>query len=288
MIIGTMLALAACFVVAPEVIRLWSGDAPGATGKANHDIPTLTVFAPAKPCGSAVVVCPGGAYGMLADHEGSGYALFLNRIGVTAFVLKYRLGSNGYRYPVELWDVQRAIRTVRFRAKEWKIDPRKVGVMGSSAGGHLASMALTQFDGGNRKAPDPIDRFSSRPDFGVLCYAVITMGPAGHAGSRENLLGKEPPQALIDQNSSEKRVTNQTPPCFIWHTKDDPVVPVSNSEAFASALQGVGVSYELHLYPHGAHGLGLGGAPTSNALLPWTVELVKWMKRNKWAHDLDG
>lgn len=283
-----MLAAIATLVIAPEVIRLWSGDAPGALGTADQDIPTLTAYPAARPYGSAIVVCPGGGYGGLADHEGSGYALFLNRLGVTAFVLKYRLGSHGYHYPVELEDVQRALRLVRSQAKERKIDPKKIGVMGSSAGGHLASMALTHFDGGNRRATDPIDRMSCRPDFGILCYAVISMGPIGHAGSRDNLLGPNPSQALIDETSSEKQVTPQTPPCFIWHTEDDPVVPVANSEAFADALQKAGVPYELHLYPHGNHGLGLGGPPDSNTLLPWTTEFVKWLVRNKWSRKLDG
>ncbi|HTQ09992.1 MAG TPA: alpha/beta hydrolase [Fimbriimonadaceae bacterium] len=283
-----MLTALATLAIAPEVLRLWTGDAPGALGTADHDIPTLTVYPAAKPYGSAIVVCPGGGYAGLADHEGSAYALFLNRMGITAFVLKYRLGSNGYRYPVELEDVQRAIRMVRSEAKERKIDPRKIGVMGSSAGGHLASMAMTHFDNGNRHAPDPIDRFGCRPDFGILCYAVISMGPIGHAGSRDNLLGPNPPQTLIDETSSEKQVTKDTPPCFIWHTQDDPVVPVANSEAFADALQKAGVPYELHLYPHGNHGLGLGGPPDSNSLLPWTTELAKWLKRNKWGRALDG
>ncbi|MFI5384754.1 MAG: alpha/beta hydrolase [Fimbriimonadales bacterium] len=282
-----MLASAAFFILAPEVIRLWTGDAPGSRGSADKDIPTMTLYPAAKPCGSAVVVCPGGGYEGLADHEGSAYALFLNRLGVTAFVLKYRLGSSGYRYPVELQDIQRAIRTVRFRAKEWKIDPRKIGAMGSSAGGHLVSMAVTHADGGNSRASDPIDRVSSRPDFGVLCYPVISMGPIGHAGSRHALLGDKPSRALLDETSSEKQVTKETPPCFLWHTKDDPVVPVANSEAFAEALQRAGVKYELHLYEHGAHGLGLGGPPDSNSLLPWTTELVKWLKRNKWGRGLD-
>lgn len=283
-----MLVLAAALAIAPDVIRLWTGDAPGALGKSDNDVPTITMFQPEHPCGSAVVVCPGGAYMMLADHEGSGYAKFLNRLGVTAFVLKYRLGSNGYRYPVELEDVQRAIRTVRTRAKEWKLDPKRVGVMGSSAGGHLTSMSLTHFDSGKKNAPDPIDRAGCRPDFGILCYAVISMGPKGHQGSKDSLLGTSPSPQLVEETSSEKQVTKQTPPCFIWHTADDPVVPVANSEMFAEALQKAGVPYELHIYPHGAHGLGLGGDPSSNSLLPWTGELVRWMQKHKWAGPLEG
>lgn len=282
-----MIALAALIALAPESFPLWAGDAPGAKGKAATDIPTLTLFKPAHPCGSAVVVCPGGGYGMLADHEGSAYAMFLNRLGVTAFVLKYRLGSSGYRFPVELQDVQRAIRTVRFRSKEWKIDPKKIGVMGSSAGGHLASMAVTQPFVGDGSSKDPIDRQSARPDFGILCYAVISMGPKGHGGSLHALLGDNPAPALVEQTSSEKQVSANTPPCFIWHTADDPVVPVANSELFASALQKFEIPYELHIYPHGAHGLGLGGPPNSDTLLPWTLELTRWMIKRKWAHAIE-
>jgi acetyl esterase/lipase len=282
-----MVSLVILAAITPQAFRLWDGDAPGALGKSDKDVPTLTLYEPKHPSGSAVIVCPGGGYEMLADHEGSAYAMYLNRLGVTAFVLHYRLGSNGYRYSVELLDIKRAIRTVRAGAAKWKIDPKKVGVMGSSAGGHLASMAVTKFDGGDKAARDPIDRVGSRPDFGILCYAVISMGPIGHAGSRRALLGDDPPQALIEETSSELHVTHETPPCFIWHTQDDPVVPVANSEVFASALQKAEVPYELHLYPHGEHGLGLGGTSDSNTLLPWTRELNKWMIRNKWAHALE-
>lgn len=276
-----------CLNLSPNpVMRLWEGDVPGAHGVGAADVPTLTVYAPEKPCGSAIVVCPGGGYAGLADHEGSAYALWLNRLGVTAFVLKYRLGADGYQYPTELWDVQRAIRLVRSRAKQWNIDPRKIGVMGSSAGGHLASMALTHFDHGKLSATDKIEEASCRPDFGILCYAVISMGPTGHAGSREMLLGKEPSPALVEETSSEKQVTAKTPPCFIWHTEDDPVVPVANSQAFADALKAAHIPYELHLYPHGAHVLGLGGQPTSDSLLPWTQELVRWLFSHGWSRKI--
>src|SRR5262245_25245669 len=185
---------------------LWPEGAPGALGKSSNDIPTLTVFLPPadKASGAAIVVCPGGGYGGLAPHEGADYALFLNQQGVTAFVLRYRLGSQGYRHPRMLEDAQRAIRTVRARAAEWKIDPKRVGIMGSSAGGHLASTALTHFDAGSSNDPDPIERQSSRPDVGILCYAVITMGPNTHQGSKNNLLGKEPSPGLVELLSNEK------------------------------------------------------------------------------------
>lgn len=264
-------------------IRLWEGDAPLAHGKAAEDIPTLTPFLAPRPIGSAVIICPGGGYGMLADHEGSAYAKFLNLHGVQAFVLKYRLGSNGYRHPAMLLDVSRAIRYVRSHVKEYQIDSLKIGVMGSSAGGHLASTVATHYDAGKPDSADPIERVSSRPDFTILCYAVITFGGKGHSGSRENLLGKNPDPALVQNLSNELQVTKDTPPCFLWHTMDDGAVPVENSILFADAMRKVGASAELHLYPHGAHGLGLGGDPESNHLLPWTRALVDWMRANGWA-----
>src|ERR1051326_7957188 len=154
---------------------LWPDGAPGALGKEAKDIPTLTPFLPdpAKLTGAAIVICPGGGYGGLADHEGSQYARWLNEQGIAGFVLKYRLGSAGYRHPIMLQDAARAVRTVRARAKEWQLDDKRIGLMGSSAGGHLASTLLTHFDAGKPDAPDPVERASSRPDLGILCYPVI-------------------------------------------------------------------------------------------------------------------
>ena len=167
---------------------LWPGGAPGALGKDDKDIPTLTPYLPdpGKATGASVVICPGGGYGGLAPHEGADYARFLNEQGIAGFVLKYRLGSSGYRHPVMLQDAARAVRTVRARATEWNINPKKVGIMGSSAGGHLASTLLTHFDSGQSDAAEPIDRQSSRPDLGILCYPVITMGAFTHQGSKNN------------------------------------------------------------------------------------------------------
>lgn len=276
------------FVSAADPIRLWEGDAPGALGKADHDIPTITPYLPAaeKTNGTSIVVCPGGGYGGLAPHEGEGYAKWLADNGVAAFVLKYRLGSKGYRHPVMLNDVSRAIRLVRSRAAEWKLDPQRIGVMGSSAGGHLASTAVTHFDAGKADADDAVDRQSSRPDFGVLCYAVISMEDGvTHGGSKANLLGKEPDPKLVELLSNEKQVTKSTPPCFVWSTQEDKAVPVMNSLRFVAALQQNGVAYDFHVYQKGPHGIGLsegknGAAP--GEIHPWAKDLLFWMRQNGW------
>jgi len=260
---------------------LWSGPAPGALGNQDKDIPTLTVYLPEpeKATGAAVVICPGGGYGMLARHEGEDYARFLNEQGVAGFVLKYRLGSAGYRHPVMLEDAARAMRTVRARAAEWKVDPHRIAIMGSSAGGHLASTLLTHFDAGNPNADDPIERQSSRPDAGILCYAVITMGKYTHQGSKRNLLGDHPSDELVRNLSNELQVTKDTPPCFIWHTWEDGTVPVENSLQFAEALRRHGVPFALHIYEKGGHGLGLGSSQWNPAKRhPWTADLVYWLK----------
>lgn len=265
---------------AQQPIPLWLDGAPGALGKSTNDIPTLTPFLPAAgtATGAAIVICPGGGYGGLANHEGADYALYLNQHGVTAFVLKYRLGSHGYRHPRMLEDAQRAIRTVRARAAEWSLDSKRIGIMGSSAGGHLASTALTHFEAGKPDATDPVERHSSRPDLGILCYPVITMGSNTHQGSKNNLLGKDPSPELIELLSSEKQVTATTPPCFIWHTAEDKGVKVENSLEFAAALQKHGVPFDLHVYQKGRHGIGLADkAPFTNAH-PWAKDLVFWLK----------
>src|SRR5690349_21315566 len=184
---------------------LWPDGAPGALGKTDKDTPTLTAYLPdpASASGAAVVICPGGGYGGLANHEGEHYARFLNELGIAGFVLKYRLGSAGYRHPIMLQDAARAVRTVRARAGEWKLDPKRIGIMGSSAGGHLASTLLTHFDAGKPDADDPIERQSSRPDLGILCYPVISMINFAHKGSVKNLLGDNPSPELLKDLSNE-------------------------------------------------------------------------------------
>ena len=260
-------------------IRLWSGEAPGAVGYEDKDRPTITPYFPAtNATGAAVVICPGGGYGMLAAHEGNDYAVWLNQLGLTAFVLKYRLGAHGYRHPIMLQDAARAVRLVRARAQEWKIDPQRVVLMGSSAGGHLASTLLTHFDAGDPNAKDVIERQSSRPDLGILCYAVITMGPYTHQGSKVNLLGKEPGEELVKLLSNELQVATNTPPCFIWHTWEDKAVKVENSLQFAAALQRAGVPFDLHIYEKGRHGIGLADKPPFANAHPWSRDLVFWLK----------
>ena len=226
----------------PKADLLWPAGAPGALGTEDIDKPTLAPYlVPAgRGTGTAVIVCPGGGYGGLSmDKEGDQIAKWLNSLGVTAFVLKYRLGPK-YHHPVELGDAQRAIRTVRFKASEYRLLPDRIGIMGFSAGGHLASTAGTHFDAGNAGASDAIDRLSSRPDFLVLCYAVISFGEFTHQGSRRNLLGDNPDPKLVQSLSNETQVTAQTPPTFLFHTTTDASVPVENSVMFYSALRKAG------------------------------------------------
>jgi acetyl esterase/lipase len=275
------LTLVNCLAEPQPAIPLWPDGAPGALGKEDKDIPTLTPYLPQpeKASDAAMVICPGGGYGALAPHEGNDYALFLTQHGIAAFVLKYRLGGkSGYRHPSMMQDAARAIRLVRAKAADWKIDPQRVGIMGSSAGGHLASTALTHFDSGKLDAEDPVERQSSRPSLGVLCYPVITMGTFTHQGSKENLLGKEPDAALIQLLSNELQVTRETPPCFIWHTWEDKAVKVENALQFAGALQKAGVPFDLHIYQQGRHGLGLADKPPFANAHPWSRDLVFWLK----------
>lgn len=264
-------------------VPLWEGAAPGSKGQTPRDIPTLTHFPAAEKnnTGAAIVICPGGGYGGLAGHEGKGYAEFLQMHGINAFVLKYRLGSAGYRHPIMLGDAARALRTVRANAVAWKIDPHRIGVMGSSAGGHLASTLLTHFDEGDAASNDPIERVSSRPDLGILCYAVISMGPLTHKGSRKNLLGSDPSAELIKELSNELQVTSKTPPTFLWHTANDGVVKVANSLAFAAAMSKAKVPFALHVFENGRHGLGLASKPPYKDIHPWAGDLIYWLHTRK-------
>lgn len=266
-----------------EPIPLWPQGAPGALGTADKDVPTLTAFLPAPDTatGAAIIICPGGGYGGLAPHEGAGYAEWLAENGIAGIVLKYRLGSGGYHHPAMLNDAARAMRLTRAKAAEWKIDPKRVGVMGSSAGGHLASTILTHFDAGKAGDADPVEQQSSRPDLGILCYAVITMGANTHGGSKTNLLGKDPAPELVELLSNEKQVTPQTPPCFIWHTWEDSAVKVENSLDFAAALRKAGVHFDLHIYEKGGHGMGLGGK--AGAPHPWAADCLFWLKAQGFA-----
>ncbi|HMD70382.1 MAG TPA: alpha/beta hydrolase [Bryobacteraceae bacterium] len=263
----------------PNPEPLWPAGAPGALGTADEDRPSITphVVPAGRGAGTAVIVCPGGGYEHLSmDKEGEQVAAWLNSIGVTAFVLKYRLGPR-YHHPIELGDAQRAIRTVRFKAAEYRVDPARIGILGFSAGGHLASTAGTHFDAGKPGAADPIDSVSSRPDFLVLCYPVISLhDPLAHVGSRTALLGSSPDPALVDSLSNESQVSAQTPPTFLFHTANDRTVPVENSVSFFLALRKAGVPAEMHIYESGPHGVGL--APTDATLSSWPARLEAWLR----------
>jgi acetyl esterase/lipase len=279
------LAVLICALVAAHTepqppLPLWPKGAPAALGETPDDIPTLTPYLPDadKASGAAFVICPGGGYVHLAAHEGDGYARWLNDNGVAAFVLKYRLGPR-YHHPAMLQDAARALRTVRANATQWKIDPHRVGIIGSSAGGHLAATLLTHFDAGKTDASDAIERESSRPDLGVLCYAVITMTENTHAGSKQNLLGSNPSPELVDELSNEKHVTRDTPPCFIWTTGEDKTVKLENSLAFATGLRANGIPFDFHVYQKGSHGIGLGGKTYPPAEFhPWTRDCLYWLR----------
>jgi len=267
---------------AAGVIRLWQGEPPGAKGTAEHDIPVVTWWPAKQAAGvsAALVVCPGGGYGALADHEGTDYARWLNSQGISAFVLRYRLGSKGYRHPVMQGDVARAIRLVRHDAAKFQVDPTRVGVIGSSAGGHLALTACLKGDDGTPDAADPIDRQSSRPAVGVLCYPVVSMMPdKTHGGSRKNLLGDAPSEELARELSGELAAHDKTPPLFIWHTFEDTAVKLEPILELGIRLKSLGRPYELHVYETGRHGLGLGVRPYDGTkqLHPWTVECERWL-----------
>ncbi|GAB5406465.1 MAG: alpha/beta hydrolase [Aureliella sp.] len=263
----------------PQPLRLWQGDAPGAVGNTDDDTPTITMYLPEsdKPT-AALVIFPGGGYGHLAiGHEGHEIAQWANSVSMAGIIVSYRHRKRGYAHPAPMLDAQRAIRTVRARAEEWNIDPTKVGVIGFSAGGHLATTVLTHFDSGKTDG-DAIDQQSCRPDFGIVSYAVIAFDePFTHRGSQRNLLGKDASPELVESLSNEKQVTKETPPCFVWHTAEDKVVPAENSLRFYSALTKVGSPSELHVFPRGRHGIGLAkDFPGANA---WPNLARDWLVR---------
>ena len=264
----------------PRTMLLWPDGAPGALGDEEKDQPKLIAYLPdeSKSTGCAIVICPGGGYGHLAmDHEGKQIGEWLNSIGVAGFICDYRHRGKGYGHPAPLQDAQRAIRMVRAKADEFHIDPHRVGVLGFSAGGHLASTTATHFDDGDKTVDDPISRQSSRPDFAILCYPVIAFGEDyTHRGSQRNLLGDDPSPELVRQFSNEKQVTENTPPTFLWHTSDDGAVPVENSIQFYRALRKANVPAELHVFETGRHGLGL--AQTIPSVSNWPKQCTNWMR----------
>jgi acetyl esterase/lipase len=266
-------------VANPRTEVLWPKGAPGAVGSGEEDRPGLIIYLPVKPqaTGAGIVVCPGGSYHNLAmDHEGHQVARWLTSRGVAAFVLKYRLGPR-YHHPAMLQDVLRAIRVVRSRAQEFELRPDRIGVMGFSAGGHLASSAATLFDRPDGQAADGLAGVSSRPDFAVLAYPVIVMGQsATHKGSQTNLLGDNPSPELLLELSTERQVTAHTPPTFLFHTNEDDGVSAENSVQFYLALRRAGVPAELHIYEKGPHGVGL--APLDPILSTWPDRMLAWMR----------
>jgi acetyl esterase/lipase len=262
----------------PETtIILWPTGAPGAVGHEPADIPTLTPYLPAKEkaTGAAIIICPGGGYTHLSDREGPPVAEWLNTLGITAFVLKYRIGPR-YHHPAPLQDAARAVRTVRARAAEWGLDPERIGILGFSAGGHLASTLGTHFDSGAQGDADIIERASSKPNLMVLIYPVITMRELTHGGSKKSLLGENPTPSLVALLSNEEHVTKETPPTFLVHTMNDATVPLENSLAFAAALRKAGVPFEFHLYERGPHGFALGDKDP--ILATWLARCADWLR----------
>ncbi len=260
-----------------QILRLWPAQAPLQQGDDPAiDIPTLTVFLPptGKASGAAMIVMPGGAYSHLSPREGLPAAQWLASNGITTFILKSRLGKK-YHHPAEMDDAQRAIRYVRANAPVWGLDPQRVGIIGFSAGGHLASTAATHFDAGDPTSTDAVERVSSRPDLHILLYPVVTLAdePNVHKGSRTWLLGDNPTPEIIGFLSNEKQVTKDTPPAFIVHSISDTVVPVANSDQYVAALIKNNVPFIYLREPIGKHGFGI----TDD----WSGQAMAWLHTQK-------
>lgn len=266
-------------------IPLWNGRAPLGGEKYAKEEAWITVHRPRKGNGAAIVICPGGGYRLkMIDPEGHGIALWLNRHGITGVVLDYRLPAG--RPFVPLLDAQRALRTVRAHAKEWELDPGRIGIMGFSAGGHLASSAATHFDDGHPAAVDRIDRVSCRPDFAILIYPVITMGEkTTHNGSQISLMGTTPAPELVRLFSNEKQVTSRTPPTFLAHARNDQLVPPENSKAFYDALRAQKIPSQYLELPSGGHGLDGYKGPMWDA---WQEKSLAWLAEMNFIPRPDG
>ncbi len=261
----------------PQRIGLWNGRAALGDGQVEATEVRITLYRPQRGNGAAIVICPGGGYGGHAiQPEGHGIAKWLNSHGVTGVVLEYRLPAGRHRVP--LLDAQRAIRTVRANARAWQLDPARIGIMGFSAGGHLAATAATHFEDGSPNATDPVERLSARPDFAILVYPVITMGAHTHQGSRNNLLGKDPSPELIELYSNEKQVTARTPPTFLAHAEDDVPVPPIHSRLFYEALQARKIPSDWLRLPSGGHGLNGYKGPMWDA---WQEKSLAWLRELK-------
>ena len=289
-VLGAMLAIlvpSCVHAAGPAPILLWPEGAPGSLGTEEADKPSIRIYTPSaeKSNGATVVICPGGGYQILAyDHEGAQVAQRLNESGITGVVLQYRLAPK-YRHPAPLQDLQRAIRYVRAHAEPLHISPTRIGVMGFSAGGHLASTVSTHFDAGNPDASDPIDRISCRPDFSVLCYPVITLqGEYAHQGSAKNLLGDQVSNAeLLESLSNQTQVTDKTPPAFLFHTHEDKGVRVENALGYYAACVKHNVPAEFHVFQNGPHGVGL--AQGDPGVGEWSYVLMSWLRSNGFLFD---
>lgn len=257
-----------------KVIKLWENEVPLYDETIDQPAPSIRFFPVEEKGRGAIIICPGGGYAHKADHEGAPIAQTINSFGVNAFVLDYRVSP--YRHPAMLMDAQRAIRLVRYHAKDWGIDPDHIGILGFSAGGHLTTMAGTHYDMGDAHATDPVDRMSCRPDAFIPCYAVCSFAQFYHGGSMRNATGKDqllPAEARYF--SAEFNVTEDTPPAFLWHTAQDTSVPVENSLNLATALSTHSVPFSLHIFPYGRHGLGL--AQEEPLAAQWPDLLGKWL-----------
>jgi len=278
-VLALTVLMSPCFaddvVSKPERLSLWNGHAPNGDGTFEDGDAFLTLHRPEKPNGAAIVICPGGGYGRLVTGgEGHGIAKWLNKHGITGLVLEYRLPKG--RPFVPLRDAQRAIRKARMNAKDWDLDPSKIGIIGFSAGGHLASTAATHFDAGDATSDDPVNRQSSRPDFAILVYPVVTMDKSTHGGSRRNLLGENPSAELLKLFSNEKQVTAKTCPTYLAHAIDDKVVVPANSQAFHDALKSHKVPTEYLELPSGGHGLNGYKGPMWDA---WQKQSLQWLTK---------
>lgn len=272
-LVGTELQCAETLSSPGTRLPLWPSGAPGAKGNAPADIPTLAIHLPVKPNGAGMLLIPGGSYEGIYEGQADPFARWLNDQGITAFVLRYRLGSAGYRYPSQLQDAVQAMRTIRANANRWGVMTNRIGAMGFSAGGHLVSTLIDRPEDGERDVSSAWAGWSSRPDVAVLCYPVISMIQQPHRSSREHLIGTEPSEALVRLTSSEWQVHAGLPPCFVWHTAEDRLVPAIHSKLYVEALERSGVPYEFHLYQRGDHGTGLMGTDH-----PWRQDLLYWLK----------
>lgn len=268
-----LLAPLAVLQAADTPIPIWPQGAPGALGTIEKDSPTLTPYLPDNPSGAAMLIIPGGGYGRIYEGQAEPFALWLNEQGIAAFVLRYRLGTSGYRYPSQLQDAVEAMRQIREQAAKWKIDPHRIGAMGFSAGGHLLTTLLNRPEDGEVPGADTQGRASPRPDIAIVCYPVISMIAKPHQNSLKNLLGDAPGEELLVKTSSERQVRPGLPPVFLWQTNEDKVVSVEHSLLYAAALREHGIPHELHIYQHGKHGTGLIGTGH-----PWFGDLLFWLR----------